>query len=256
MTPTEPCVFCTARAAGSAEHVISKWISRLLWKVSPLTPQHGAMPPRGTDGRRPRIRRIIDLTTTAICDRCNNGWMSASERASTGQLTEAIFGRPFQIDSTMAVQLAAWCFMKALLAEAALREDRGELRTSWPAGLLADFDAFYWRRRPPVGAGVWLGHYDLPDSWPELVGRVGLSELRFRRRAADYTGCQMLFTIGHLLVIAVRWDKGPPDYFGLANSPVPTDALVRLWPVQSGHLDWPPAVVSYDQLGTLSSWTG
>ena len=256
MTQSEPCVFCTARAPGSEEHVISKWISRLLWKVSPLTPEHGALPPRGADGRRPRIRRIIDLTTTAICGKCNNGWMSTLENTAKGALTEAISGQPFQIDSALAAQLAAWSYMKALLAEAALREAAGEPRASWPAGLFREFDTFYWERRPPVGARVWLGHYDLADSWPELAGRVDLAELRFRRQGVDYSGCQLLLTIGHMLVISVRWDTQPPDYFELTNSPVPADSLIPLWPVQSGSSLWPPVAVSYQQLGMLSTWNG
>jgi hypothetical protein len=256
MNQPEPCVFCTARAAGSAEHVISKWISRLLWKVSPLTPEHGAVPPRGPDGRRPRIRRIIDLTTTAICEKCNNGWMSTLENKSKALLTRAISGQPFQIDSTKATEFAAWSYMKALLAEAAFRESAEELRAAWPAGLFREFDNFYWRRRPPVGAGVWLGHYELSDSWPELAGRVDLSELRFRRQDIDYNGFQLLFTIGHMLVITVRWETQPPDYFELANSPAPADSLIRLWPVQAGYSDWPPPVVSYQQLAGLSTWTG
>jgi hypothetical protein len=253
---SDPCVLCCVRPAGSEDHVVSQWVSRMLWKVSPLTPQHGALPPRAPGAPRPRVRRIIDLTTTAMCTECNTRWLSALDNRSKPLLVPAIEGQPFQIDSAGAAQLAAWCYVKGLLAELALRELAGEPRAGWPAGLLRELSQFYWRRRPPVGAAVWLGHYDLADSWPELVGRVDSSELGARRAGTDYTGWQVLFTIGNMLVITVRWDAQAPDHFELANSPAQPGSLIRIWPVQSGYSDWPPPAISYQTLSALATWSG
>jgi hypothetical protein len=254
-TSPDPCVLCRARPGGSEDHVISKWVSRMLWKVSPLTPAHGALPPRGPDGGRPRVRRIIDLTSTALCTECNTRWLSNLDNRSKPLLEPAIAGQPFQIDSASAVQIAAWCYVKGLQAELALRESAGEPRASWPAGLLRELGDFYWHRRPPVGAAVWLGRYDLADSWPELVSRVDSGELGARRRGVEYTGWHVLFTIGNLLAITVRWDAQPPDHFELRNSPVPPGALIRIWPVQSGYADWPPPAISYATLCALANWS-
>ncbi len=253
---SDPCLFCGARPAGSPEHVIPKWVSRLLWKVSPLTPEHGEFPRRGPDGRRQRIRKIIDIVTTAVCGSCNNTWTSALENTSKTFVAATIAGALIQIDSTAAAAMARWCWMKALLAEAGCREDGGEASAGWPAGLLREMGEFYWRRRPSIGSGVWIGRYDLADAWPELVGRVDSCELHYRRRGVDYTGWQMLFTLGHLLVITNRWDAQAPDWFDLCRAPAPPGSIVRIWPVHSGSTDWPPPALSYEQLGRLATWTG
>jgi hypothetical protein len=250
------CVLCCVRPAGSEEHVISQWVSRMLWKVSPPAPEHGSMPPRGPDGLRARIRRIIDLTTKAICTECNTRWLSALDNRSKPLLIPAIEGQPFEIDSADAAQLSAWCYVKGLLAELALRESAGEAWADWPAGLLRELGEFYWRRRPPIGAGVWLGRYDLAESWPELVGRVDSSKLGARRAGTNYTGWQILYTIGNLLVITVRWDARAPDHYELTNSPAPRGSFIRIWPVRSGYSDWPPPAISYETLSALATWTG
>jgi hypothetical protein len=88
------------------------------------------------------------------------------------------------------------------------------------------------------------------------VGRVDSSELRARRSGIDYTGWHILFTIGNMLGIVVRWGAQPPDQFELANSPASPGSLIRIWHVQSGYSDWPPPAISYQTLSALATWSG
>jgi len=116
------------------------------------------------------------------------------------------------LDTDLKKALASWLYKTALLVPLALSP-----RAGWPQHIIDECQAFYIRRRPPVGARVWIGRYDLRDNFPELVGRADVSELNYRRQGRDFIGNQILVSLGYFLGIVVLWNGVPPDDVNIVN---------------------------------------
>jgi len=197
------CLLCSIGPV-TGEHVIAKSLSKRLWEVSPVTPEHGAPVEPKPGATRFHTNRIIDA-------------------------------------------LSSWLHKTALLVPLALSP-----RARWPQHLIDECQAFYIRRRPAVGAPVWIGRYDLRDNFPELVGRADVSELNYRRQGRDFISNQILVSLGYFLGIVVLWNGVPPDDVNIANRT--DDRLLEIWPMMVGHIKWPPDhTFTYEELTGLSN---
>lgn len=162
-------------------------------------------------------------------------------------MSRVIGGEASSLDVDLKKALATWLFKTALLVPLAL-----SARTEWPPSIKDQCRDLYVLRRPPGGARVWMGRYDLRDNFPELVGRTDLSELRYRRRGQDFEGIQILITLGYFMGIVVFWHGWSPDEVNIADRP--EDRLLEIWPARFEEIAWPPEhTFTYDELSSLSN---
>jgi hypothetical protein len=187
------------------------------------------------------------MVVNVACDDCNSKFFNALQAPCDAFLYRALAGEQSALDSALKTALASWLYKTALLVQLALTS-----RSAWPKPITDECRAFYMRRRPPVGARVWVGRYDLRDNFPELVGRADVSELHYRRRGSDFVGTQVLITLGYFLGIVVLWNGEPPDEVNIANRS--DDRLLQVWAVTVGHATWPAEhTFTYNELTSLSN---
>src|ERR1700737_59764 len=179
------CLFCRVGPA-TGEHVIAKSLSKRLWEVSPFTPEHGAPVEPKPGATRFHTNRIIDMVVNMACNDCNSRFFNALQHPCDPFLRTALAGEASTLDTDIKKALASWLYKTALLVPLALGP-----RAGWPQHLIDECQAFYIRRRPPVGGRVWIGRYDLRDNFPELVGRADVSDLTYRRQGRDFVGNQV-----------------------------------------------------------------
>ncbi|PSR20353.1 MAG: hypothetical protein C7B45_15330 [Sulfobacillus acidophilus] len=71
------CVFCGASGPMTREHVWPDWLSRTGFPNEPTVIESGPL------NRLPSEfgpMRPLSTTVKAVCDKCNNGWMSRLEK--------------------------------------------------------------------------------------------------------------------------------------------------------------------------------
>lgn len=243
---THTCLFCGV-GAPTREHVVAQSLSKRLREVSPFTPEHGAPIKPKPGATRFHTNKIIDMVVNVACRDCNSKFFNDLQRPCDRFLYRSLAGEASILDSDLKKALAAWLYKTALLIMLAQTA-----RAAWPQHVVAECRAFRARRRPPVGPRIWIGRYDLRDNFPELVTRADISELKYRRRGRDFTGNQVLLTLGYFLAILVLWDSNAPDE---VNIPGRThDRLLEIWPVGVGQSEWPPEhTFNYEELSSLSN---
>jgi hypothetical protein len=240
------CLFC-GHSGVTREHVIAQSLSRRLWEVSPFTPEHGAPIEPKPGATRVHTNRLIDMVVNVACRDCNSNFFNALQSPCDRFLSSALAGERSPLDSDLRKALASWLYKTALLVALAM-----SARAEWPRHVIDECKAFYVRRRPPVGARLWIGRYDLRDNFPELVARADVSELKYRRRGRDFAGSQILLSIGYLLSIVTVWSGEPPDDVNMPNRT--NDQFLEIWPVRVGHAAWPPEhTFTYEELTGLSN---
>jgi hypothetical protein len=105
------CAFCPHLAKLSAEHVLGKWMNKLFV---------GKMKGKYLDGlgrQSERTSKEIDGTAKAVCEQCNNTWMSDIETMhGEPALTPLIKGEEeLSIGTAEATSLAIWTFKTAVV---------------------------------------------------------------------------------------------------------------------------------------------
>ncbi len=244
------CIFCLHEAVATSEHVIPREISNRIREVSPLTPEHGAPVQPKPGSTSFRTNKLIDLKLKAVCPQCNQGFFNELQAAAAPFFLPAIGGQRVDLSTELKKAVAAWAYKTALLVPftAAPRRD-------WPAISGSLCSDFYRSARPPVGARVWAGQYDLRSDYPELVARADVSELNVIRRGVQYRGTHVLLTLGFLLVAVMFWPRGVPDQIPHEGDRFPQSKFVGVWPAVVGETTWPPDhMFDYQELAMLSTW--
>ena len=228
---TQRCIFCRGSPV-TKEHVLGKWISRLLASLEEgfqgfgFVGQFGRFAPE----QKPLRRKYgsVHLTAQVACARCNNGWMSRLENTARRWLKPMIEGKPVDLPPEAQPTLARWAVKTAIVIQHMdLPPDSRYLRLDWlPAG-----------EDPP--AGVWVG----------LAAYVGLrqgasSELQAYRSdlanpgAAEIAGELFAVRIGRVVVLTFAWEG--PEHRWLEVAPAARSAIVQVWPPSRLIRTWPP----------------
>lgn len=110
-----PCVFCQRVSRFTQEHVIPRWVRKVL----------NTGPVEITD-RQTRDRFRYDQTLTlvvndAVCQECNGGWLRRLGERVKPDVSSAILGSPMALTSMGARSLAIWATERAVLFGLALR---------------------------------------------------------------------------------------------------------------------------------------
>ncbi len=166
--PPVKCIFCGSSPI-TDEHVISKWISRILNQdPRQASPRYAAIHSRyrmNRDGSRKnekhwRKARNGPLTFAAkcVCTPCNSRWMGTIEQGVKPYLTPMILDQPVALDQSARTALAKWLGLKAVI-------DRYAHTPVLPA--------------PDDWIGHFYAHHAPPSTWHIRIGRyVGKSVTR------------------------------------------------------------------------------
>jgi hypothetical protein len=162
------CVFCGGRPLHK-EHLLPNWLRQhvpnaALELIS--TDYHGIAGASGNASAAKHRGRSFDLTVKAVCQRCNNGWMSDLESEVKSIITPMLEGYPWKthgelnrVHLSLADQriIAAWVVKTVLMWHLASRT---------PADLPHEyFAALRETGQPPPGCRVWMGCYVGEKMW-------------------------------------------------------------------------------------------
>jgi|ERR1700733_3821624 len=233
------CAFCaSSNRKITREHIIPEWIGELFAAVGTVTIE---------EGHPDRAMRSYDLTpfdqtVRAVCDQCNNGWMSRLETAVQPFLGPMIrHGRPTRLKPPQQALLARWAVKTALMAEYLHPVER--------IIPIAENNRFYTLQQPPAGYAVWLAHR---TTYTDRAGKIVLVQGRGQHTqrvhyAPPATAEQLhaledqghavyrfVLTIGHVMFLIfghtfpLTFNIAVPDWEGFQ----------RIWPVDV-RKTWP-----------------
>jgi hypothetical protein len=201
------------------EHVYPQWVSRKVQVKGSILHSIGT--------RSIRTTKALDVKVKAVCQRCNSGWLSDLEAWFGTKMLPAIAGDPVQLDPHEQQQVAIWAAKTWLLAEKALRHDRG-----WAVEGDAILRFLLQARRPPREMTVWTGavvpgHDTLAWVSTMLVNRPPV-------------GAIGIFTLGNLAFHI--YHAFPPIHHQLRIGNDMSEGWVQLWPEMTPTVAWPPPV--------------
>jgi hypothetical protein len=250
-----PCIFCpNPRTIKRGEHVWDDWLNRKDGKdiSDPSTTYY-----YGVGGelvrQHPSIR--IDVTLDAVCDTCNNNWMSDLTTRSKHLLEHIIRDdRPRDFDELDIVTITAFAFMKSAVLDWTARDRRIPClsRTACMAfrDSLASDDATSSIAFPD-GLQVWLARYHRTR---RMEAQAFTEEMIGARQLKGYRILVITYVVGSLIfqLTYPKWSKRtrnrpPAPFFQIIGD----DRSVPIWPgVHFAH--WPPFTHVAD--GSLESF--
>ncbi len=233
------CLFCP-RTVDSAEHVWSDWILKDLKPVQPIHIRIGKTTNKWVV--KPEVR------VKCVCQKCNNGWMSAIENENKPHMLAMMNDKPTVLEPSQQKLLTRRAILKAMVIDGSSKSriafySESERTTMKPPS-----------RSIPVGTLAWIGrlsvkafHAGLTDTYLP-IGNVPKA----------FHGCVTTIIVGHLAIQVVTMHVLPmfatlhlrPDY-----KPGAWDVnLLDIWPV-FGEERWPPRF-SFDLKGTTHHIAG
>lgn len=247
MTSQKTCIFCAsslAQAGRSKEDVIPKWLlkhlgldkSRDLIASSNLTDM-------GIPLQRPRIQGSHTILQGAVCESCNNGWMSDLETQAKPIVTKMCSGEALDLTQADCNLLSAWIFKTLTLWHVT-----SNYRELVP---LRDFQFLYQNGAPPPGRHVEIA-YAAAEPLSAFRTRMSPIKVLFLEsqydkavimQQVDRTSYILTMQIGRLLTQVV----GLPPFGAWARADRSHDAgVLRIFPRVPQSLSWPPAQ-TFDQ---------
>jgi hypothetical protein len=263
----DACLFCgSTDGSPTTEHVLPKWARTAFEVPGSLTLYSG----EGTDEEaRRRVAGLPALNVTlddAICQSCNNEFLSRIERAVRPVLAPMIVSaEPTDLDASALTLLATWAVKTVWLFELAVRQHYPGRRPIEGYGVTGAELAWMWRHEePPPGSLVWLGCWDCQRTAPLTYEPSGAHvptadghqvPAHLTTLAVGYAAFQVL-TVDF---VAVDAHGG-----GTWNTRVPRSlahALPRIWPrtappSMARALVWPPPAFAHDDWARLVTWDG
>jgi hypothetical protein len=230
-----PCIFCGATGSLSTEHVIPKWLRKVLLISEPVKEYSGSTYVGAAE--------TLAIVFHEVCVRCNSGWMESLETATRPVLGPLLLGAApgtsRLLDPDQQAIVATWAVKTALLL--ALSKFRGEDHGWIPVSTLQWLRQHHDSRMPPPGTRVWMGGLSTSDI-PASVQAACLYDADRQPAAQCVT-----FSVGCVLfqVFATEQkdaDLSPDNEAWLAPDGPYQAALLRIAPSSAPHR-WPPRAV-------------
>ena len=214
------CVFCGLEGRMSEEHVFGRWLLEYEFQTDRETHMSGAI-----NSMLHRQGDFVPFTQVvrAVCQDCNNGWLSALEADAKQALDPILKGRETELSIAMANRVATWAFKTTLVAMLTFSRSDREAGRGVPE---SEYRALYESRHfgLPDGTSSWFGRYDgskTYSTWivPQSVLIDGVEV------DADYPqGYSSTLVVGPLVIHAFRWTT---PLLGIEVEPsVPLTSLV------------------------------
>ncbi len=248
------CVFCGNHRPFTREHVIPRWVRRVL-DTGPIT-----ISDRQTGERLQYDQTITLVVNAAVCGPCNGGPLKRLGESVKADVSDMILGKPVALTQARATRLGAWVTERVLLLGLARYEVRNDIAIRWVGDRPAA--SFRWLHEhsdapsPPPGSQVWIAYLDARTSlpawsvigtWPESV------EPPDGYLCAVSIGCFLFIVFGQDFRES---DDHAPDGRPLATLGLPGrfgGYLVPIWPDLDELVVWPPAFgFSNDDLGEIA----
>lgn len=223
------CSFCGDDDL-SREHVIARWLREEL-KIQGPVREH-------LEFGSPRIWDTLAVVLPEVCQKCNTGWLSRTERNARPVLSAMLFGnRTLKINAMQQAKIARWAVKTSLLLT--LKKSRGEAYGWVPSGSMNWLYENPDSDQPPPGSYVWIGCLDAQRN---IVSYMQSGSLLSDAR--DPIGHVGLFTVGYVLIQIFCTEPDVVDYSeerdGHFVPPGMEAGLVSIWPPNRA-VQWPTA---------------
>ncbi len=248
--PPRVCIFCGGRPV-SKEHIWSEWTYEYIPRAAsnhstatfratnPLFGQHDTKRHNGAVNSR-KIH--------AVCETCNNGWMSVLENAAKPHLIRLFCGKPISLSEPEQKVIATWVVMKCMVLEWYQQADQ---LCSTPAERLFLKENL----APPQKWKVLIATQSSAKwrvAWNRSGSMVGTAPLGEGIALPDEMAVNLqTFTLGfgRLLVNAI-YNRVPNLNFH------PTVSLMRflrqIWPFSAG-VDWPLSPIPDEAIEAIAN---
>lgn len=180
----------------------------------------------------------LEVKVRAVCQRCNNGWMSAMEYEIKPLLQRLLTGKSFVLHQAAQSQLASWAFKTAVVM------DQIAETPSIPG---IDAHNFYQDRRPVAGVYVFVGTRaaeprpagvkweDHPDS-----AFVRLKSRNLDDPSDTFEAYKKVIALGMLLIQVIGFtnvrDVGGVQHLAAESTCIWPYEIDREWPGEFGNL--------------------
>lgn len=242
----EACIFCGKRGEPlSREHIIPKWLARVLMDMEPGDEQAWALHYTAgglVDRDVQRPTRMPTVVVPCVCTDCNNGWMSALENRVKPFFEPMVRGQKVVLTLEQQVDLATWASKTVIAMEyhepstaVSTPEDRSLVRTE---------------RRPPHHHRARLAHRD--EMHESLIVKTLVA--RSEPAAADDPpdAFATLLVLG-FCVIQVWGGHGTDPGPGLTQPGTKIGRAIMIWPPTMHAVEWPPVIpVPEEELDDLA----
>jgi len=156
---TTPCVFCGAVGSLSDEHVVPKWVRKVLQIRGPVRQFSGAAYVGAAE--------TLAIVFHEVCVNCNTGWMESLETDARPVLGPLLLGAAPGMWRVLGPDkqaiLATWAVKTSLLL--ALSKFRGQDYGWIPVSTLRWLYRHHDARMPPPTARVWMAA-SVPPRFP------------------------------------------------------------------------------------------
>lgn len=215
------CVFCGASGPMTREHVWPDWLSRTGFSNEPTVIESGSLNrlPAKLGPMRP-----LSTTVKAVCDKCNNGWMSRLEQVIKPVLTPIISGQRTLIEEPALARLALWALKTAVVA---MLLSQGDDDSSPPVPSRDYVDIYNSRElfQPPMSVLAWVGMYGNPE--PSLS--IQVTPVVFERNGQPLPSLPQAYVfsvlVGQMFLQGIRFTERNSE-----TSLVDLPGFARIWP--------------------------
>lgn len=240
--PTRRCIFCNATGV-TVEHIWPKWLRRY---VPPALKKHtyaGILVDRAGSER---IARTWSGDPTsrgikAVCEKCNNGWMSQLEERAKPILIRLLSGGTRVLSREDQTILASWSAMHIMVAEHFEPEKSAipstDHRYLWQTGLAPDT----WK--------IWIGNYrrgKWVGYWVHHALAIDEDYVSYSSEGSIARGNTQTttFIVGQLYIHAFSSSSMPSLSSRFNLGPLGIQKLAQIWPIRESALVWPPTVMN------------
>ena len=226
LSENQPCMFC-GNPADSREDIIPTWLARHSI-VPPGTTRPVTYTSHGVEVNQWSSQTLAFLKIKAVCQRCNNGWMSRVEKTAKEHLQPMMEGQGIQLEPTAQLDVATWACLKVMVWESVAE---GIVTTP-------EVRRAMWKyQHPPAYAVVVLGQTPAADQSEFSLQQVFIKAQRQAGAPLDSVSATAL-TLGDF----VSWIiLNPTSAQGVNFRPTPIDDdLITIFPPALGALRWPP----------------
>jgi hypothetical protein len=243
LKPPALCIFC-GRGGLSKEHIFPDWMRQLFRRTPYDTHTEGEfvwVPNPRSDNQMWTLpaRRLVRGHTGSrkvrvVCKKCNNEWMADIDEAAKPHL---ICDRSAGIDRSQQQTLATFLTKIVMTSEYAKPRDRAVPREQR--------EQFYLNPIPLPRWHMWIGRYH-GLLWSELMmfhHMVRLLDSSEKPTGGSRNTHSTVIGMGSLLALVIGTSRKDLTFELRDND---GSALVRIWPIRSDTIRWPPVNVIGD----------
>jgi hypothetical protein len=220
------CLFC-ANNPNSKEHAWPNWLLKMR-KDKNWGPIR-----RSVEGLPVEITASAEVKIKAVCQICNNGWMSRLETENKSLIGGLLNDLSLPLDTSHQTSLARWTLKTAMVLDAVTKE-RNRFYTR------SECETLHLNSVIPALTTIWVGRYyrshlslDGMEVWIDLPETPKVAKV-----------CVTTIVVGHLAIQFFTVHVLPEHKDKEIRGPVSMvpETLLEIWPSSTRPVNWPPPV--------------